>query len=188
MSRGFHPINWGKIRLPKDYGGLGFKKLTAVNKAFGTKLAWKLISGNSGLWAEVLLKKYMLRSEENLLNTKNGDSQLWKFICQHKDIVEEGARWQLRNGESIYFFSDIWLFHDKKIQDMTVRPLMVEEKLSKVVNWTQYGSWDFVRLSSIVSNEVISKLISILPPSQFAGEDIMLWDGTQDGSFTTKSA
>lgn len=65
---------------------------------------------------------------------------------------------------------------------------MVEEKLSKVVNWTQYGSWDFVRLSSIVSNEVISKLISILPPSQFAGEDIMLWNGTQDGSFTTKSA
>ncbi|XP_054782099.1 uncharacterized protein LOC129289366 [Prosopis cineraria] len=94
-SHGYHPVKWERITLPKDYGGLGFKKLASFNRACGTKLAWQLISRNKSLWAEVLTQKYMLRNENNLLAASNGDSVVWKFICQQKDVVEKGTKWQL---------------------------------------------------------------------------------------------
>lgn len=102
--------------------------------------------------------------------------------------MEEGTRWQLRNGESINFFEDLWLFLDKKIKDLVIRPLSTEETNSKVVQWTRFGTWDFSSLSLIMSNQVISILISIMPPYHAASCDIMLWNGTFNGSFTLKSA
>lgn len=45
-SKGFHPITWSKVSLPKTYGRLGFKKLSSVNEACSTKLAWQVVTGN----------------------------------------------------------------------------------------------------------------------------------------------
>lgn len=66
---------------PKEYRGLGFRKLASVNRACGAKLAWKLTICEKGLWADILLHKYMMRDDASLLNYRSGDSRLWRFIC-----------------------------------------------------------------------------------------------------------
>ena len=81
-SKGFHPIGWDQIVRPKVNGGLGFKKLSSFNRAYGAKIAWKLVNGDKGLWVDVLLHKYMLRNEDNLLEARKGNSALWKFISK----------------------------------------------------------------------------------------------------------
>lgn len=91
-NRGFHPLGWNRLAIPKSHGGLGFKKLTSMNKAFRSMLAWNLIKGAKGLCAEVLEKKHMRRSDTSLLNAKATDSHLWRFVCRQSEIVELGTR------------------------------------------------------------------------------------------------
>ena len=99
----YHPIGWTQIILPKSQGGLGFKKLASLNRACGAKMAWRVVNGSNALWATVLLNKYMIRDERELLQVKSGDSSLWKFLVQQKDIVERGSKWIIRNGLTVNF-------------------------------------------------------------------------------------
>lgn len=77
----------------------------------------------------------MCRHESNLLNVKSGDSLIWKFICKHKDFIDNNACWRIKNGLSVKFFSDAWLFRDSKIQDFYLRPLSEDEISSNVAEW-----------------------------------------------------
>lgn len=186
---GFHPIRWDKVATPKESGGLGFRKLTVMNRAFGTKLAWSVVTGATGLWAEVLGSKYLLRDEHELLNVQPGDSRIWRFICQHRDLVVEGTRWHIRNGQSVnFFFEDKWLFEDRRIKDMCFRSLIVEEMSSVVAQWVTGGAWDFQRLATIVDGEVLQRLRNTIPPLREARYDVMSWKETPNGQFSISSA
>lgn len=92
-SRHFHAIGWDHMTKPKEYGGLGFRKLASVNRACSAKLAWNLILGAKGLWVDILWRKYMLREEDSLLNFRAGDSKLWGFICAQIEFIDQGAKW-----------------------------------------------------------------------------------------------
>ncbi|KAK4252788.1 hypothetical protein QN277_014330 [Acacia crassicarpa] len=71
---------------------------------------------------------------------------------------------------------------------MCIRTLSVEEQNSKVAEWVVNGFWDLSRLHSIVSSEVLQRLVSSPTPMQEAGDDVILWNGTHTGIFTVKSA
>ncbi|XP_028786182.1 uncharacterized protein LOC114742086 [Neltuma alba] len=130
----------------------------------------------------------MCRSDDDLLNVRLGDSKLWHFICQQSDIVDMGSRWQIRKGQSVNFFNDTWLFEKQSIKEVCLRPLSAEEEESTVSEWVVNGTWDFTRLSNLVPNEVMQRLISKLPPMTAAGDDILAWNATTNGDFTVKSA
>ncbi|KAK4263121.1 hypothetical protein QN277_028589 [Acacia crassicarpa] len=102
----FHPIGWEQITRPKQYGGLGFRRLCSLNQACGVKMAWKLIEGSKGLWADILSHRYMRREGISLLSCRPGDSRVWKFIYSQKELVDRGSKWQIRNGLVANFFSD----------------------------------------------------------------------------------
>ncbi|XP_028803541.1 uncharacterized protein LOC114758643 [Neltuma alba] len=187
-KNGFHPIGWERLILPKDFGGLGFRRLTSVNRALGSKIAWNMIIGSKSLWADVFQRKYMTRSEENLFNTQQGDSRLWKFICQQSDVIEQGTRWQLRNGLNINFFNDYWLYHDRKIIDFCYKDISLQENMTMVADWICNGSWNLNRMATMVSSEVIKRLITTPPPVVGMGNDVMTWGATNHGNFTVRSA
>ncbi|KAI9086715.1 hypothetical protein K1719_031309 [Acacia pycnantha] len=113
---------------------------------------------------------------------------LWRFICKQKQIIEEQTGWRVRNGLSVEFFNDIWLFQGKRIKDMCGHQLSVEENNSKVSDWCSGGVWNFSRLESLVPREVIQRLLAVLPPMPEAGNDVMLWNGATNGQFSVKSA
>ncbi|KAK4258521.1 hypothetical protein QN277_004963 [Acacia crassicarpa] len=183
----FHPVGWDRITRPKEFGGLGFRRLQSLNKACGAKLAWNLVTGATGLWAEVLQAKYMLRDEHSLLVSKSGDSKLWKFITSQRHIIEKGTKWQIRNGSMVRFFEDRWLF-DGKISDQCLRILSDEESRSSVADWVLNGFWDMDRLAGIVNTSILQRLISHLPPVSSAGYDVMTWGASGNGIFSIRSA
>ncbi|KAK4267638.1 hypothetical protein QN277_024391 [Acacia crassicarpa] len=187
-SRGYHPVGWETVTQPKKYGGLGIKRLSVMNCAFGAKLAWALIRGSNSLWVEVMQKKYMYREGSSLLQARSTDSRLWKFICKQQSVVEAGSCWQIRNGRSISFFQDCWLFKDKRLKDYCIRQLDSEEIQSSVAEWVRYGTWDLSRLVTVVKGEIIQMLLAILPPMSEAGNDILMWNATAHGNFSVKSA
>ncbi|KAK4261983.1 hypothetical protein QN277_027606 [Acacia crassicarpa] len=187
-SAGFHPIGWHQITLPKDHGGLGFRRLSSLNDACGAKLMWKLLSGSNSLWAEVLFNKYMLRNDSDLFSVKTSDSLLWKFITKQRHLVLSGSVWNVRNGRDVKFFKDRWLLKNTALFELCTRPLSAEEEESVVASRTVGRCWDFVRLSEVLPGNVIQKLIAILPPMIEAGNDFLSWKESKDGAFSVKSA
>ena len=52
-------VAWGKVCTPKKLGGLGLRKMAAVDCAYQCKLAWKILDGNESLWTSVMRAKYL---------------------------------------------------------------------------------------------------------------------------------
>lgn len=48
-DQGLPMVAWDKVCQPKNLGGLGVRKIEAVNLAFQAKLAWKILIGAEGL-------------------------------------------------------------------------------------------------------------------------------------------
>ncbi|KAK4270818.1 hypothetical protein QN277_019587 [Acacia crassicarpa] len=184
----YHPIGWDQLTLPKQYGGLGFRRLEAFNRACGVKLAWQICMGSKGLWAEILQQRYLLREGDSLLAYRKGDSQIWKFICAQKDIVELGTKWQIRNGQVVNFFNDCWLVGGQSLKGLCTRQLTDVENSSSVADWVCNGEWNFDALADCVQPEVLNRLLAQIPLRADAGYDVMVWGAESDGKFSIRSA
>jgi len=89
-------VSWDKVGRPKKAGGLGLRKMEAVNSAFISKLTWKLFHGES-LWVEQMQGKYSI--DENFFSTKpkKTDSWVWKCILKNQQRFWKGIRWKVGN-------------------------------------------------------------------------------------------
>ncbi|KAL4332635.1 hypothetical protein GQ457_07G011670 [Hibiscus cannabinus] len=55
-------------------------------------------------------------------------------------------------------------------------------------NFIMTGShWDYVRLASFFTNDIVSHIVGILPPSIVGGHDFVAWKGTNSGVFSLAS-
>ncbi|XP_028754982.1 uncharacterized protein LOC114714409 [Neltuma alba] len=188
QERKAHPIGWDKICLPKNVGGLGFRKLSSMNKACGVKIAWKLKSESTRLWADVLRHKYIYSRTGCEWEAKATDSRLWHFICQQQQILNQGICWQIRNGCTVKFFTDAWLKPFFFLKDVCMRHVSDIELESVVATWVSNGQWDYNRLSSILPPDIINMLIAKCPPNEVLGDDILIWGGNNSGQFKIKDA
>jgi hypothetical protein len=57
-QRKCHLISWEQICKPKKDGGLGFRNLRVLNKAYMCKLAWQLVEDKDKLWVSIIRAKY----------------------------------------------------------------------------------------------------------------------------------
>lgn len=81
----------------------------------------------------------MLRDENNLLWVQGSDSLLWKFIAKQRNFIEDGAKWNIRNGRTVKFFLDKWLVNEQPLKLVCLRPLSLEEENSNVADWATNG-------------------------------------------------
>jgi len=57
--RGFSTISWDKICWLRKLGGLGLRKIEAINNAFQCKLAWKILTSQNSYWVRSIESKYL---------------------------------------------------------------------------------------------------------------------------------
>lgn len=101
-------VSWDKMCRPKKLGGLEFRKTEATNKAFLSRLAWRVMSEEENLWIEVVRSKYLRK--ENCMERKvlNTDSWAWKKISKSKELLRKDIRWKLGNVKTINFWTNQW--------------------------------------------------------------------------------
>ncbi|MCI09971.1 ribonuclease H [Trifolium medium] len=98
-NRRFHAIGWDRITVPKDSGGLGIRKLEAMNKACLLKLNWKLRENSDELWCKVLRAKYEC-DNSNISSTRRvSTSSLWKALINLQPMIEKFTVWSAGMGE-----------------------------------------------------------------------------------------
>ena len=99
-------VGWNKICVPKNHGGLGFRKMDEMIQALLMKLSWEVVSNSDKLWAKIFCSKYGLDSR-NLpmsLPDKPG-SQIWRAIRSTWLATIQGARWSVCDGGRL-----VWVF------------------------------------------------------------------------------
>ncbi|KAF7841249.1 ribonuclease H [Senna tora] len=104
-----HSINQATLCCNKSGSGLRVKKLFAMNDAFILKLAWKLKTNDGSLWYTVFHEKYSKDCDwRRDAIAKSCDSNLWKNVVRHWPTLNNMKRWQIGDGETIKFWSDVW--------------------------------------------------------------------------------
>lgn len=76
----FTPKAWDSICLPKERGGLGFRKLFEVNLALVAKLGWQFLHCPSRLWVRIASANYNNHSPINPQLQGGNYSAIWRGI------------------------------------------------------------------------------------------------------------
>lgn len=87
-------VNWDTVCLPKSMGGLGIRKINALNKALIAKVGWTLAKGEAN-WCNIIKAKYLER-EQFYCTLNTGDlpqgSKLWNNILKIRPVIREGMK------------------------------------------------------------------------------------------------
>lgn len=109
-SHNLHLRAWKDVCQPQICGGVGFRKLSVMNKAFVTKLSWSLCSQSDKIWVQLVRAKHLqgrrlLDSE----HTKQVSSWIWGGIRSCLGTLDVGLSYQVGQNSMLRIRHDAWL-------------------------------------------------------------------------------
>ncbi|KAF7826277.1 ribonuclease H [Senna tora] len=146
-------------------GGLGIKRLAAMNDAFLMKLGWKLKVEPTNLCCQVLRGKYG-RGWEWMRESQahNYDSEMWRNIIGCGRVFRTNKPRVLGMGAQLIFGAYIIDYCD------------------------EMGQWNFSKMEEFLGDDDMRWLHSSLPPSNLNGADKICWGAKGKGNFSNKMA
>lgn len=100
-------MKWEAVSRSKDFGGLGIINTKLINECLIAKWVWKLKKGSDDIWCRLLKAKYMPNGDFDKAKTR-GVSQFWQGILKVKHLFTWGVTYELHDGKSVNFWTDIW--------------------------------------------------------------------------------
>lgn len=100
-SKGINWLNWDKIRMKKEFGGMGLWNIHGLNFAMLGKLGWKLFIHNDSIVTKVFKAKYFPDGGFSDAKLRHSPSYVWCNIHASRVLVREGMQWRIGN--------DIWI-------------------------------------------------------------------------------
>ncbi|KAL5569499.1 hypothetical protein UlMin_026074 [Ulmus minor] len=177
---------WAEVCQPKQWGGLGFRRMKDLNLSLLAKWAWKLVQGQSSICCSILNARYLLHTNFLQAAQSRGDSPFWKAVMASKDIIRSGSCYLVGNGESIDIWEDPWVpsfpgFRpppkgEPRVGWMSVKDLIL-----------QPGLWDRSKLQELFDPHIVN-LISAMHLPVRDKRDTMIWTPASNGTFSAKSA
>ena len=111
-------VKWDSVCQPKSIGGFGIRKTKNMNKAFLSKLGWKLEQGDLGLSALILRSKYLKGNSFLHTTLKPTASYTWRSICSSISVVQTGCAKLVGSGLLTSFWCDRWIGEKNNIGKM----------------------------------------------------------------------
>jgi ribonuclease HI len=182
-----HWMSWKRMGLSKADGGLGFRDLRSFNLALLAKQAWRLWHCPNSFLAQIMEAKYY--RGKNFLESKLGNrpSFAWRSIHGSCSLLKEGLIWRIGNGSRVRIWKDKWLPHPSTFMVQS-KPVLLDPNAT--VNALIDGDthwWNLPLLDNLFTREE-AQLILTLPVSMTSQEDTCIWRGTNNGSFSVRSA
>jgi len=187
-EQGLPMVAWDKVCTPKNLGGLGLRKMAAVNCAFQCKLAWKILAGKDSLWTSVMRAKYLRGHPFLAASAKPGDSTVWRTLTKCQDLIRQGMVWTIGDGKDISFWKDNWL-DTKSLSDLVdLRAHHVLDENIRVSEFIANRNWNVTKLQIIIQQPAIIQKILGIPIPLVDTRDSYCWGLSSTGEFTTRSA
>jgi len=108
-GRSINWLNWDKMTVCKDQGGLNFRDLEGFNLAMLGKQGWKLLTNSSSLLTKVLKAKYFPRSGFLDATIGHSPSFTWRSIWSTIRMLSLGYRWKIGDGKDINVWKNPWI-------------------------------------------------------------------------------
>lgn len=93
--KGIHWLSWDKLTVHKNYGGMGFKDLTAFNLVMLGKQGWKFQTQTNCLVSKLFKARYFPSSDYLGAKLGHKPSFVWRSIFSAKRVIREGIRWKI---------------------------------------------------------------------------------------------
>ncbi|KAG7583713.1 Reverse transcriptase domain [Arabidopsis suecica] len=192
-GKGMHWKAWHQLCNTKATGGLGFKDIEAFNVALLGKQLWRMVTHQESLMAKVFKSRYFRKSDP--LNAPLGSrpSFAWRSIHEAQNLIKQGARAVIGNGESVEIWRHQWISHKpaKAIQAMNRVPQEDHQKVSSLQYVRELvdidgREWNQHLLSLLFSEEDRRKILELRPGGRFT-KDRYTWDYSKTGHYTVKS-
>lgn len=100
-NRGINWIEWDKLTISKNFGGLGFRNIYAFNLAMLSKQSWKFINCPDALVSKVFKARYFPNGDFLEAPVGHNPSYTWRSIRSTQALLKDGARWCIGDGTTI---------------------------------------------------------------------------------------
>ncbi|KAJ1397698.1 hypothetical protein SESBI_31633 [Sesbania bispinosa] len=142
---------------------MGFRDLYSFNKAFISKLGWRLIDSPNALWVRLL------------------KSKTWR-------VVEDGIRWNVGAGTHVAFWSDRWLRSGTILKDVIDEDIPAALMHASVRDLSDgKGSWSLDGAAHWIPHSPLREVSATLAGVDGALEDKPTWRWSHDGIFSTRT-
>ena len=149
-------ITWDKICKPKAKGGLGLRKLEAVNEAFQCKLEWRILTNEPSLWVRAMQDKRLCKTSLLDYTSKGAESIVWRNVLRCKQLLRQGIWWKLGKGDKILF----WLENHTLLEILSLHVDAISHPYAKVIEFiTPLKRWDLYEPNQVIRNSTIIQQI-----------------------------
>ncbi|PRQ55386.1 hypothetical protein RchiOBHm_Chr1g0324011 [Rosa chinensis] len=183
-KRGIHWAKWELLCQHKHEGGLGFRDISCFNQALLAKRVWRLILDANSLVSRILHIKYFWGQSWADVKLGPKPSYIWRSLLWRRDLICEGVRWRIGNGEMVKIRGDRWVPLPWNFKVITPRFLHEDTLVRQLM--TQPGEWDTNFINSHFLPVDAERILSI-PLVESGGSDVVVWHYCTNGQYTVKS-
>jgi hypothetical protein len=130
---------------PKSLGGMGFQDFVLFNQAMLGKQCWRLLTELDSLCARVLKGRYFLETSFLSVVKPRSTSYTWRSILFGRDLLVQGIRWNVGNGECIKIMQDNWI-PDYPVGTFTTLEVLPEDAKVEFLFVRIYVQYDMSRI------------------------------------------
>uniref|UniRef100_A0A803NG08 RNase H type-1 domain-containing protein n=1 Tax=Cannabis sativa TaxID=3483 RepID=A0A803NG08_CANSA len=185
-TKGIHWMSWDRMCVPKDRGGLGFRKLRDFNIALLGKQGWRLMSNPQSLVGRIFKSRYFPRGSFLDAELGSNPSFIWRSLMEAQSLVKEGCRIALGSGMGTSIMKDPWLLDMSYPYITTVNQAIVDRTVDSLMVMGE-RRWD-VDLVLDIFNKRDADLIRSMPLFSSVGYDKLQWCFEKDGEYSVSSA
>ncbi|OVA10434.1 hypothetical protein BVC80_917g56 [Macleaya cordata] len=190
---GVHLANWELVCTLLEFGGLGIKKLKAMNVVLLAKWCWRFGVEYDQLWCQVVIKKYGVPASRwvpDQVKSPHGTC-CWKSIASFSSIIIKGSSLKLGSGSDISFWYDIWHGDQPLLQKFPLLHKIDKRRRESFAAHTvvdpSHTSWsfDFSRVLNVAEVLECIEMFSCIgasPPPLFDSLDVKRWVLDSKGS------
>ncbi|EPS60183.1 hypothetical protein M569_14621, partial [Genlisea aurea] len=181
-----HWISWDKLTRSKKDGGLGFRDLHIQNQALLAKQSWNLLKRPTSLICRLLKAKYFPNSSFLSAELSRAPSQIWRSIHATRQTLCQGLRWRVGSGTQIHIWEDPWLPCGPSFKPLFRNPLHSEAFLVADLFILGQRRWNQPLIRRMF-HPIDANLILQLPLAHHHADDLLIWNYTKNGRYSTAS-
>ncbi|XP_075498859.1 uncharacterized protein LOC142537187 [Primulina tabacum] len=181
--RGMHWLKWDSLCNPKSMDGLGYRRLSAFNKALVAKQIWRIIQRPHSLLTRFLKARYFKDTDIMMAGLGNNPSYVWRSLLWSRELIRKGLCWRVGNGQGILAKQDPWI---PTLPSFHCQGNDLLDDNAKVGNFiTSSGSWNETLVRQHFPPYEAEDILNV-PLNRNGSVDTRFWVGNKSGKYTVK--